>query len=458
MKLHFFSRIVNLFIAKRLLVVLLVLVLGNWTITGFSQSQKQQYQVTASRLNVRSTASQKSSIIGTLNNGDVVTVLAISDGWATISYDGKKAYVSATYLQSVKEQSGKTNIASKKHNSTAYDKTSNNRTALWELSTAIMPHKSGLDWSFLIGGEFPLEIGNNDFWIHGGLRYLQCKFNESDYYSYYSYYDKLHLIEFPIKLDYDIPLSQNALLSVGAGPYYSYNITTESRALGLEPEVSLKYKRWSLSVQYSLPIFKSDDYIGAHYPMLSLSVRLGNKAMGYVAAGLVTAATVAAAIGAAVSGETFDGFNSDGYSSSVNTDSEGRYSVQDLLRKTQSEANSLRARYESEKNAVETEISTSNYSQSTKSRAQNISIMAGELKQKNLIISRLQRKQENGINYITPEEWDAIVEQAHDSERETKKLNDARRNLQKEEKESKRLRNALDKNTKAINELNRKLQ
>jgi flagellar biosynthesis GTPase FlhF len=192
--------------------------------------------------------------------------------------------------------------------------------------------------------------------------------------------------------------------------------------------------------------------------MLSLSVRLGNKAMGYVAAGLVTAATVAAAIGAAVSGETFDGFNSDGYSSSVNTDSEGRYSVQDLLRKTQSEANSLRARYESEKNAVETEISTSNYSQASKSRSQNISIMAGELKQKNLIISRLQRKQENGINYITPEEWDAIVEQAHDSERETKKLNDARRNLQKEEKESKRLRNALDKNTKAINELNRKLQ
>ena len=271
---------------------------------------------------------------------------------------------------------------------------------------------------------------------------------------YNTSYNKMHLIELPIKLDYDIPLSRDVALSVGAGPYYSYNFTTESRALGLEPEVALKYKRWSLSLQYSLPVFKSDDYIGARYPMLNLSVSLGNKTMGYVAAGLVTAATVAVAIGSAVSGESFDGFDSYDSSSSVNTDSEGRYSVRDLLARTQAEVNNLQKRYDSLKNVVESEKTKSDYARETGSY---VATLAGELGQKKSILNHLRRKQQNGIDYITPEEWDDIVEQAYQSNRDKKRQSDARRDLKNQEKESQRLRKSLDKHTKALEELNRKL-
>ena len=64
---------------------------------------------------------------------------------------------------------------------------------------------------------------------------------------------------------------------------------------------------------------------------------------------------------------------------------------------------------------------------------------------------------ESNIDYITPEEWDDIVEQAYQSDRDKKRQNDARRDLEKQEKESQRLRKSLDKHTKALEDLNRKL-
>ncbi len=57
-----------------------------------------QFQVTASTLNVRSGPSTSDSILGELANGAIVTVSAISNDWATITYNGSTAYVSATYL------------------------------------------------------------------------------------------------------------------------------------------------------------------------------------------------------------------------------------------------------------------------------------------------------------------------------------------------------------------------
>ncbi len=188
--------------------------------------------------------------------------------------------------------------------------------------------------------------------------------------------------------------------------------------------------------------------------MLNLSVSLGNKTMGYVAAGLVTAATVAVAIGSAVSGESFDGFDSYDSSSSVNTDNEGRYSVRDLLARTQAEVNNLQKRYDSLKNVVESEKTKSDYARETGSY---VATLAGELGQKKSILNHLRRKQQNGIDYITPEEWDDIVEQAYQSDRDKKRQNDSRRDLKKQEKESQRLRKSLDKHTKALEDLNRKL-
>ena len=55
----------------------------------------------ASRLNVRSLAGTSGRIVGTLRRGDVVNVIAINGGWATIAYTKEVpvAYVSAQYIR-----------------------------------------------------------------------------------------------------------------------------------------------------------------------------------------------------------------------------------------------------------------------------------------------------------------------------------------------------------------------
>lgn len=51
-----------------------------------------------SSLNVRSGPGTGNRVLGSLTNGTVVYVSEIANGWATISYDGKTAYVYASYL------------------------------------------------------------------------------------------------------------------------------------------------------------------------------------------------------------------------------------------------------------------------------------------------------------------------------------------------------------------------
>lgn len=59
----------------------------------------QNYSITASSLRVRNQASTKGNPIGSLKKGQIVYVEEISDGWAKITYKGKKAYISAEYIQ-----------------------------------------------------------------------------------------------------------------------------------------------------------------------------------------------------------------------------------------------------------------------------------------------------------------------------------------------------------------------
>ena len=49
-------------------------------------------------VNIRTGMSTDSEIIGSLSDGDTVTVYDIQDGWAQIDYEGTTAYVSAQYL------------------------------------------------------------------------------------------------------------------------------------------------------------------------------------------------------------------------------------------------------------------------------------------------------------------------------------------------------------------------
>ncbi|WHY00403.1 LysM peptidoglycan-binding domain-containing protein [Neobacillus sp. DY30] len=63
--------------------------------------------VTATSLRVRQADSTSSAILGTLKLTDRVAVVSISNGWAKIDFNGKVAYVSATYLTN--EEPKKTN-------------------------------------------------------------------------------------------------------------------------------------------------------------------------------------------------------------------------------------------------------------------------------------------------------------------------------------------------------------
>ena len=60
------------------------------------------YQVTADKLNVRN-APEKGAVVGSLTSGAEVEVVSISNGWAEITYKGKKAYISAKYIVPVKK-------------------------------------------------------------------------------------------------------------------------------------------------------------------------------------------------------------------------------------------------------------------------------------------------------------------------------------------------------------------
>lgn len=55
------------------------------------------YQVTASSLNVRASATTSSDIVGSLSNGDLITVTAISGSWGQTVVDGVTGWVSLSY-------------------------------------------------------------------------------------------------------------------------------------------------------------------------------------------------------------------------------------------------------------------------------------------------------------------------------------------------------------------------
>ena len=60
-------------------------------------------KVTGNDVNVRSAASTSASRLGSLNNGDVVAVTGIDNGWYKISFNGKTGYVRSDYMTITKE-------------------------------------------------------------------------------------------------------------------------------------------------------------------------------------------------------------------------------------------------------------------------------------------------------------------------------------------------------------------
>ncbi|QWI30293.1 SH3 domain-containing protein [Bacillus toyonensis] len=65
--------------------------------------------INATSLRVRSAANTSSSVLGTLKNGEKVTVLGKANGWAKISYQGKEGYVSLEFITIGKDSIDPTN-------------------------------------------------------------------------------------------------------------------------------------------------------------------------------------------------------------------------------------------------------------------------------------------------------------------------------------------------------------
>jgi uncharacterized protein YgiM (DUF1202 family) len=68
-----------------------------------SNNDAGEYRVTTSALNIRSGPGASNALLGTLRQGDKITVLEINDGWAQFSFQGKTGYTSSNYLQKIPE-------------------------------------------------------------------------------------------------------------------------------------------------------------------------------------------------------------------------------------------------------------------------------------------------------------------------------------------------------------------
>lgn len=76
-------------------------------------TQTAQYKVTAkSGLNVRSGPGTNHGKLGALAHGTIIDVYGIENGWASIKYSGKDAYVSANYIEATGISSGGTDSSS----------------------------------------------------------------------------------------------------------------------------------------------------------------------------------------------------------------------------------------------------------------------------------------------------------------------------------------------------------
>ncbi len=85
-----------------------------WKLVSASNSSgggKTYYVTTQAGLRLRKSASTLSATLTTMPYGASVTVYSISNGWANLSYNGKKGYASATYLSTSKPAAGNTKLS-----------------------------------------------------------------------------------------------------------------------------------------------------------------------------------------------------------------------------------------------------------------------------------------------------------------------------------------------------------
>ncbi len=76
-----------------------VIALSAMLVPTAAEEQKRYGLVTASLLNLRSSASTSSAILAQIPNGQTVSVLSLQSGWAKVTYYGTTGFVSLDYLR-----------------------------------------------------------------------------------------------------------------------------------------------------------------------------------------------------------------------------------------------------------------------------------------------------------------------------------------------------------------------
>ena len=112
----------NKAIQSVLAIILVIPILFSFTSTSSVEaaSTKTAYvEVNSGVLNVRSSASTKSKIVGALKNKTKVTVYSVTNGWAKIKFKNKNSYVSNQYLRYT-APSTKAKVTKKTYNSKSF--------------------------------------------------------------------------------------------------------------------------------------------------------------------------------------------------------------------------------------------------------------------------------------------------------------------------------------------------
>lgn len=125
------------------------------------------YQVTADKLNVRN-APEKGAVIGSLTSGAEVEVINISNGWAEITFKGKKAYISAKYITPAKKSAAAAKSTTKDKN-TAKNTTKAAKDAKKGAAPAVATDTKGISDPIIAGFHITLDAlwtGRNGWFRH----------------------------------------------------------------------------------------------------------------------------------------------------------------------------------------------------------------------------------------------------------------------------------------------------
>lgn len=128
---------------------------------------QKQYEVTATKLNVRSEAKSNGTVVGSVTKGEVLTVNNITGSWAEIKYKGRKGYVSSQYLKAKstpqRETTSHTSSPARSEGSSHQHNTTYSSSSYSSSSASALSRDSGLGMTADIGLGYKSKVFSTTF-------------------------------------------------------------------------------------------------------------------------------------------------------------------------------------------------------------------------------------------------------------------------------------------------------